>query len=502
MGAFFQQVFALLTTNPGVLAYNLVLAFSIMAALLSTLNFWQIDRSPMVRRAVLGLSILLALRLVLFLAAGLAWQKLLNSELTLPALERAVDLLGLLLIIWLWAFPENTRIWDLVFALLGVLVIAIWVIDLAVHFNLALLEAIDPSQVNLLSQAIALLLAAAGIVLLALRRPGGWPIGVVTVGIIGIGYLIQMLAPTYGEVSSGAIHLAQMVAYPLLIVLPQRFSLMFSLSLPEVSSAASIQAVEITAVNGPDSESKLNQVLQFLAVENDLEQAGGSVANVLARAMQADFCLLVTPPDNRGRLKLRFIYDLVHKQPVPAITLAAQTLPILTQAFQQGRALRLPGNSTAPDARSLARALDLKRSGPLLAVPIFDPGKSETIMQVVLISPYSNRNWTVDDQAYLTGIARPLILILYRVMLTTRLQDELLTAQQELQAVQEQQRQAEESTRGLMEMVNVLQKQIDGQHSHGKKQEGGASTSENRQVDEQNPGNSVESQFESKNLAT
>jgi capsule polysaccharide export protein KpsE/RkpR len=123
-------------------------------------------------------------------------------------------------------------------------------------------------------------------------------------------------------------------------------------------------------------------------------------------------------------------------------------------------------------------------------------------MQVVLISPYSNRNWTVDDQAYLTGIARPMVLILYRIMLITRLQDELLTAQQELQEAQELQKQAEESSRGLMEMVNVLQKQIDGQHPHGKKQEGGASTSENRQVDEQNPSSSVESQFESKNLAT
>jgi hypothetical protein len=463
MGAFFQQIFALLTTNPGVLAYHLVLAFSIMAALLSTLNFWQIDRSQSVRRAVVGLCLLLVLRLALFLAAGLAWQKLINSELVLPALERAVDLLGLLLIVWLWAFPENEKAWDLSTALVGMLIFALFIVDLAVQFDLSSLAVIEPFRWIQISQAVALFLTGAGILLLALRRPGGWAVGVVMIAVIGLGYLIQMLAPTIGEVNSGAVHLAQMIAYPLLIVLPQRFSLMFSLPQPEVSPSASIQAVDITAANGLDAEAKLNQVMQFLAVESDVEQAGASVTNVLARAMQADFCLLVRPPDSRSRIELRFIYDLVHKQQVAAISLAAPALPILTQAFQQGRALRLPGNSTAPDAQTLARALDLKRSGPLLAVPIFEPGKSTAVMQVVVISPFSNRGWIAEDQSRLTSIARPLISILYRLMQITRLQDELLTAQQDLQEAQVLQRQAEESSRGLMEMVSLLQKQMDPQ---------------------------------------
>jgi hypothetical protein len=84
-------------------------------------------------------------------------------------------------------------------------------------------------------------------------------------------------------------------------------------------------------------------------------------------------------------------------------------------------------------------------------------------MQVVVISPFSNRGWIAEDQSRLTSIARPLISILYRLMQITRLQDELLTAQQDLQEAQVLQRQAEESSRGLMEMVSLLQKQMDPQ---------------------------------------
>ena len=104
MSAFLQQVFSLLTTNTGSLAYNLVLAFSIVAALLVAVS--QMRSHPALqfalpfRRMLIGLSLLLLLRMVLFLSAGLAWTGLIDAGVVLPALERGVDLLSLLVIVW------------------------------------------------------------------------------------------------------------------------------------------------------------------------------------------------------------------------------------------------------------------------------------------------------------------------------------------------------------------------------------------------------------------
>ncbi len=112
MSLFFGQIFTLLTAPPGNFIYHIVLAFSIAGALQGAIHHWRTSGFPQVRRTVIGLGILLGLQFVLFLVSGLAWQGLFDPGVALPPLDRAVSLLSLVWIAWLWAFPEPVRLAD------------------------------------------------------------------------------------------------------------------------------------------------------------------------------------------------------------------------------------------------------------------------------------------------------------------------------------------------------------------------------------------------------
>jgi hypothetical protein len=74
MTSVIEQLLTIITTPPGNLVYHLVLAFSIVGALMSAINHYGSTERIQGRRMILGLSLILAVRLGLFLVAGLVWQ--------------------------------------------------------------------------------------------------------------------------------------------------------------------------------------------------------------------------------------------------------------------------------------------------------------------------------------------------------------------------------------------------------------------------------------------
>ncbi len=78
MGALFSQIFALLTAPPGNFIYHLVLVFSIASALQSSFIHWRSSEFPQARRTMLGLGLLLAAQLLLFIFSGLSWLGFIN----------------------------------------------------------------------------------------------------------------------------------------------------------------------------------------------------------------------------------------------------------------------------------------------------------------------------------------------------------------------------------------------------------------------------------------
>src|SRR5512136_664899 len=133
MGQFLVQFLTILTNPPGNLAYHLVLVFLISGALIGAIHSLRSSNFPQERRTVIGLSILLGLQLVLFIVSGFTGQSLPALQVVLPPLDRAVTLLTLVWIIWIWAFPERVRPADAATLILSFLALAVFGLTLALR---------------------------------------------------------------------------------------------------------------------------------------------------------------------------------------------------------------------------------------------------------------------------------------------------------------------------------------------------------------------------------
>ena len=417
MASFIQQAFSLLTTSPGNLAYHIVLAFSLVAALLSAVNFGSTDQMIIRHRMVIGLSIMLGLRFLLFASAALAWQELIDAQVALPALDWVVEMLSLLIIIWLWAFPEPARLADGIIGICAGLMVMLGILSLLLQQNQSVVGPFTAVSLNFTVHTLGIVLIIVGWLLLLTRRPVGWFVGLIMLGILGVGYAVEWLFFAPGIGNAGVVRLAEMIAYPLLIALPHRFKSTETPTAHEWAGSPGVDAAQsLKSMENVDSE--LNPEIQLdilpLINEPDPQNIGNIIAEIIGRTMRADFCLLLMPSEGEG-LVLSYSYDLVNLRQLPPISLERKDIPILADAFERGRILRLPNNSNAPDLVSLAGALHLQQSGALLAVP-WQEADGEPLWDVVLISPRAHKNWTQQDEDRVSALAGPMLGFMQRTL--------------------------------------------------------------------------------------
>ena len=105
MTTFSYQLYELITSDGGRLAYQLVILFSILGALLAAISHWRVSSRTQTRRLLVGLSLLLVLNLAGLVTALLMGQGLILGADLLPVIERGIGLLSTLVIVWLWAYP-------------------------------------------------------------------------------------------------------------------------------------------------------------------------------------------------------------------------------------------------------------------------------------------------------------------------------------------------------------------------------------------------------------
>ena len=247
MASFFNEIFTTLTTPPGSLAYHIVIAFSVAGALpLAVANLYT-SGFPQSRRMLLGLLLLLAGQFLLFLSVGFSWQDVIISPLLLPILDRAVAALSLILIIWLWAFPEPLRMADAATFLLALLVLIISAFSALFWINQGSITSYNGSLPDLLWGAVNLLLILLGGFLLFMRRPNSMGVALAMLLLLFLGHLTHLLAPLAGSHLPGAVRLAQVAAYPLLLTLPQRFQAPVISPGPVDSSPAAQNSVEVAS---------------------------------------------------------------------------------------------------------------------------------------------------------------------------------------------------------------------------------------------------------------
>jgi signal transduction histidine kinase len=400
--SFSQQLLTLLTTSPGNLAYHLVMAFTLMGVLVLSINQWRANRSSEERRMVVGLALLLGGRMALFLLSTLSLTGWSNLQNALPPLDRAVTAFSLGVILWLWAFPHPNKVADLVSSLGGIALFIATLLSWVIWVGSQPSAGFNAFWISRGWEWLSLWLVVAGSGLLVTRKPADWGMGVSMLGIAGVGHIIQLLAPDLSADFAAPVRLTQLAAYPLLFTLPQRFW-------PPLLAQADEFSSHHPASSRKRYDTEPDTLMAFLSLWSEHEPKGlcQAITRSVAHIMLADICLLLSSPNERGEMIFDCAYDLIRETYLPGGSLSVERLPVLSEAIRKQHPLRLPASSTTPDLLTLAHALEIDRSGHMLTVPIVSP-HHPPLGTLVLLSPYSNRYWSVEDEEHLLRITQAL----------------------------------------------------------------------------------------------
>jgi signal transduction histidine kinase len=414
MSAFTSLILTQLTVPPGDLIYYIVLVFAIASALQSAFNHWQASEFPQARRAFVGLGVLLAAQVIMFVCSGLGWQHLIDPKAILPPMDRAFILFGIIWITWLYAFPEPSQGADAAAALLSVLVLTALGLSLLIWQPQIASTSYNQTTDDWIWQISSLLAALIGIGILFVRKPDGMWNGITLLAIGSLGHVGDLLFPVEGNYS-GIVRLAYMAAYPILLTLPQRFSIQSSSAAMNTPARPTTQKQDagLTERRRYSTDPKTFHAMLALAAETNPTKISQAITRAIAQTMLSDLCFMIYLTDNNNQLLIAGGYDLIREDSLDGGSLNKSAIPMLANSLQRGRPLRMPASSTSADVKGLGDILGLTNPGHLLCVPILTPEK-ESLGGVLLLSPYSDRTWTAEDQAYLTNIATALVPIIKR----------------------------------------------------------------------------------------
>jgi signal transduction histidine kinase len=451
MGATLDRFFSFLTQPEGSLIYHLILVFSIAGALQAAFVHWRSSEFPQARRTMFGLGMLLTAQIILFIIGGLGIQGLINLPLFLPPLDRAVTLFSLVWMIWLWAFPEPSRPADAATWLLSLLVAAALGLSLAAYSAEPALIPYNQTTYDTFWQLASIGFSIFGLFMLLIRRPNGWGYGMAVFLLSFAGHLLHLL---FGRVDGdfpGAVRLAHMAAYPILMTLPQRF--------PAPTSAPTTVKQQDVPTGGErrrySTDPKTFHALLALAGESSADKVSEAITRAIAQTMLADLCFLIYLTDNKNQMQIASGYDLIREENLEGGSMSKTVIPMLTNALQRGRPLRLPSSSTSADIKGLSDLLGLNNPGHLLSVPIVTPEK-DPIGGVLLLSPYSNRLWSAEDQAFLANIAISLVPIIQRGQKMTSLEQRGEQTKQALDVAQSRIADLERRNSDLIKQMDVV----------------------------------------------
>lgn len=454
MNAFTSLILTQLTVPPGDLIYYVVLVFAIASALQSAFNHWRSSEFPQARRAMMGLGILLMVQVVMFLFSGLGWQRLIDPKAVLPPMDRAFLLFGIIWITWLYAFPEPNRAADAAAVLLSVLVLTALVLSLLAWQTQMVTVSYNQTTDDWLWQVSSLVAALVGIAILFFRRPNGMWNGIILLALGFLGHLGHLLFPIEGNYS-GIVRLAYMAAYPILLTLPQRFPApAVSTPTPSARPATIKKDAGIPERRRYSTDPKTFHAMLALAAETNPTKVSQAITRAIAQTMLSDLCFMIYLTDNNNQMVIAGGYDLIREDTLEGGALNKSSIPMLANSLQRGRPLRMPASSTSADIKGLSDILGITNPGHLLSVPILTPEK-ESMGGVLLLSPYSDRTWTAEDQAFLTNIASSLVPIIKRSQKVNKLE---IQSDQARMQVAELERRVQELNQQLESTRTELQK--------------------------------------------
>lgn len=420
---FLEDIFLKIASPEISLLYHLFLASSLIQTLPAAISQLRNTDYPQTRRMTMGLFVILFGQISLFIISVLVLQGIMPPNM-LPPIDRGIILFSVLIIAWMWIFPEPVQMVDIGFIVSLIVIIAAAIIGANVNTSSPDQLGFNNTLQNKIWGGVSAFVAIAGVVLLILRRPIGWVNGLAMLTMMFLGFTLDifvyaLLAGNYPVFT----RLMLMSSYPLLLTLPTRFPTPGDgTGQPQTISFFQKNVAEPATTDRPSqalrerrrysTDPKTLTSLLSLAAEVDANKINQHISRSVAQAMLSDLCFVIYIGADKTSLFFASGYDLIREENLEGGPLNKETVPMLANAIPRGRALRLPASTTSSDLKGLGDMLGLTTPGNLLNVPIMD--EKGPIGSILLLSPYSNRLWNADDQTFLSSIASSFIPIVER----------------------------------------------------------------------------------------
>jgi hypothetical protein len=400
MSQLLLQVLSILTEPSGDLIFHLVQIFSALAALLLALSSHQDPKSSIYRRFLLGIIIVLGGQLMLFLITTFGWRGYFDTHLILPILDRTVNSICMVWIIWLWVAPLPWKVADYSLAGFNIFIGLSFLVTGFTWFIQGSGMDFNSTWQDLLWADLMVVAIVAGLIGLIYKKPDGWGVGVGFLAINLTGLTAHLVYPMQPGDYVGLVRLVQVFTYPLLPVLTRRFTLPPAPAIFNVPPPVQVGQPERTRFT---AESRTIDTWLQLSAQERSEPFHKLLVKAIAQTMVADICLLISVPDPQKQVRINAGYDLIRQETLGEGKIKGENIPEILRAFDQNLPLiLLTGGPISKDLKSFRDILNLKAPSNSMFIPILY--HQEPIAGLLLCSPYSSRIWDITDESYLYSV--------------------------------------------------------------------------------------------------
>ena len=393
-----------MSTSPGILdalslpPANLVLLLALVLGLILAATWRSHLGRELWTRLALGLGVMVTLRIVLAaLAVWAAWDGGTFARTALGNADRATSVISAVLLVWLVLQPSGRLAALIAFTAAGlalVLALASSVLLYSTALQLPELR-FNTTVLAPMWDASLALAALIGAAFLFLRRSALRGLRLTAIGLLLAAAIVQGVLRRPDEDFATLLRAAEVIVYPLFIVWIAALA-----SRPAHAVAVRLTPATSDEPTPPETPGVAGAPMAARSMAEDL-------AFWAARTLNADVALTLVRAEDGAGLHITAGYDLVRSQPLLGAFLPGdQSGSIIAQLAQDGvhtySAADLPA-----DYKRVAEAVGLPQPGPAMLMPLAAGTNASTALLV--LSPYSGREWSSEDQRTLGAFAAPLV---------------------------------------------------------------------------------------------
>lgn len=443
----FDQILDLVGQPPGSLVYHFVILFAIEASLAIAIGQWMRERAQGTARLTIAILTLFLARALVLVASLLVWGGYLPSNVLLPPIERAVDTITVLALLWAFVTMDDPDLLqrnfmpDVVAAVfLGMTVAGFIGTYYYWFFAASRGQLFNNGWLDILWSTAQIVLAITGLIWMLTRVRYVYDpfLKSFILIILGGAAAVHLARPVLGDVAA-AVRVGQTIAVPMLASVAYRHVVekllhwdQFVPSQPASAVAAEKVEEASPAIAPPlvpppgtlDATRRVEPIVaksptpSQLALLDVVEALGGLVSTldqeqiikessrVAATVLRADICVLAVIDEEEQQAGILGGYDNIAQNYLPQAVLDLGMHPSIVNALGRLRQMRLTTQRNLRELRDLYSKLGITHQGPAYLQPLVE--KQDRIGVLIVGSPYSERQLSNEERNLLDRLG-PLV---------------------------------------------------------------------------------------------